>query len=106
MSQSIRSILMIAVVMAPVAAFAQRGGSTHSGVSAGMTTGLSTHSSSAAGSNSLGTNSLGTANASGGRTVGSAGSSSLNQQPTGDDAAINQEDQLIDKKLKSICVHC
>jgi hypothetical protein len=84
------------VLLSSIAAFAQ------SGSAGGGATG-----------GSAGTNSAGTANASGGRagtgiTTGASGTgqSSTDGKPMTGDAAVDAQDRVVDRKVKSICKGC
>lgn len=87
-------IVILSLAAMPAIAFAQAtGGTSGSGGSTGGVAGSS--------SPAPGTNSLGTAQSSGlgsGLTTGNAGGSG--------DAAVNAENRMLDKKLKSICRGC
>jgi hypothetical protein len=87
-------IVILSLAAMPAIAFAQATGGTAG--SGGSTGGVAGSSSSAPG-----TNSLGTAQSSGlgsGLTTGNVGGSG--------DAAVNAENRMLDKKLKSICRGC
>ncbi|MGT2434548.1 hypothetical protein ACU4GH_00310 [Bradyrhizobium betae] len=93
---SMRTLIVILSLAAmPAVAFAQASGGT--GGSAGSTGGVAGSPSSAPGTNSLGTAQSSGAAPGTGMTTGTAG-------PT--DAAVNAENRILDKKLKSICRGC
>jgi hypothetical protein len=92
-------MVIFALSAMPAVAFAQAGGG-----SAGSSGGAAGSTGAGGVANSPtpppGTNSLGTAQSSGAGSGGTIGSG------TGTDAAVNAENKLLDKKLKSICRGC
>ncbi|MBR0952825.1 hypothetical protein [Bradyrhizobium canariense] len=98
-TRSIRIVLVIfALAAMPAVSFAQAtGGATGSGGSTGTAGGVANSP-----APSPGTNSLGTAQSSG----GSPGVTTGTGPGGGSDAAVNAENRLLDKKLKSICRGC
>jgi hypothetical protein len=85
-------IVIFALAAMPAVSFAQA-----TGGSAGSAGGVANSPAPAPGTNSLGTAQSSGANASSGTTTGAGGST---------DAAVNAENRLLDKKLKSICRGC
>jgi hypothetical protein len=123
---SLAKVVIVAILLSPAAALGQSGSTsgTASGPSAGVGP-IGTPNTGAAGglNNSLndpsgggnstksadtpGTNTLGTANSSGGRSPAtSAGNSTTTGSAANRDAAIDDENKLVDKKIKSICRGC
>jgi hypothetical protein len=102
------SLIIAGALLLPLQAAAQSGGVGGSGSgSAGVTTGTAPNttgspntSQSTTMPNAPGTNSLGTAQSSGGVTTGSAARS------TTEDKKIQEENRLVDQKLKGICRGC
>ena len=90
-------IVILSLAAMPAVSFAQStGGSAgSSGGSAGSAGGVANSPAPAPG-----TNSLGTAQSSGAAAGGTTGTG------TGGDAAVNAENRMLDKKLKSICRGC
>ncbi|EHR04230.1 hypothetical protein [Bradyrhizobium sp. WSM471] len=94
-TRSIKIVIMIfALAAMPAVSFAQATGGT-----AGSAGGVANSSAPAPGTNSLGTAQSSGANATSGTTTGSGAGGST-------DAAVNAENRLLDKKLKSICRGC
>ncbi|MCK1524677.1 MULTISPECIES: hypothetical protein [unclassified Bradyrhizobium] len=90
---SIKTLIVVfALAAIPAVSFAQATGST------GSTGGVANSPAPAPGTNSLGTAQSSGANAPGVTTGTGAGGST--------DAAVNAENRLLDKKLKSICRGC
>jgi hypothetical protein len=89
-------IVILSLAAMPAVSFAQSAGGAagSSGGSAGSTGGVANSPAPAPG-----TNSLGTAQSSGGGTTGTGTGGS-------GDAAVNAENRMLDKKLKSICRGC
>jgi hypothetical protein len=97
-------IAAIVILATPADLLAQVAGDVSSGRSAGSTVGSPP---------APGTNSAGTAQSSGrgvntapGVTTGAAGTGTMATNPTSSDAAINEENKTIDRKLKGICRGC
>jgi hypothetical protein len=94
-ARSIKTVIVIfALAAMPAVSFAQA-----TGGSAGSAGGVANSPASAPGTNSLGTAQSSGANAAPGVTTGAGGD-------RGTDAAVNAENRLLDKKLKSICRGC
>ena len=98
------AVAAIAVLISPVSAFAQ---------GTGADSGSTGNSSRLAAPPSPGTNSAGTAQSSGsgvntgaGVTTGAAGTGTMARPQAETDAAINEENKTIDRRLKSICRGC
>ena len=90
-------IVILSLAAMPAASFAQATGGTGSAGSTGSTGGVANSA-----APPPGTNSLGTAQSSGpgsGATIGTGNGGST-------DAAVNAENRMLDKKLKSICRGC
>jgi len=97
-------IAAIAFLATPVVLLAQDAGGAAGERAAGSTVGSPP---------TPGTNSAGTAQSSGsgvntapGVTTGTAGTGTMATSPTSSDAAINEENKSIDRKLKGICRGC
>jgi hypothetical protein len=97
-------IATIAFLATPVVLLAQDAGGAAGERAAGSTVGSPP---------TPGTNSAGTAQSSGrdvntapGVTTGTAGTGTMATSPTSSDAAINEENKTIDRKLKGICRGC
>ena len=94
-ARSIKTVIVIfALAAMPAVSFAQA-----TGGSAGSTGGVANSPAPAPGTNSLGTAQSSGANASSGTTTGTGAGGST-------EAAVNAENRLLDKKLKSICRGC
>lgn len=97
------AIAAIAILISPVGSLAQSAGGSLTGTGTGST----------AGSPAPGTNSAGTAQSTGsgvntgaGVTTGAAGTGTMARPQADVDAAINQENKTIDRRLNSICRGC
>ena len=119
-SKMITVVTALAILTSPAISFAQSGGAGGGGSAGGTSAGGAASDPSGAGNASRiapppspGTNSAGTAQSSGagvntgaGVTTGAAGTGTM-ARPQGDvDAAINDENKTIDRKLKGICRGC
>jgi hypothetical protein len=94
-ARSIKTVIVIfALAAMPAVSFAQATGGP-----AGSAGGVANSPAPAPGTNSLGTAQSSGANASSGTTTGTGAGGST-------DAAVNAENRLLDKKLKSICRGC